>query len=194
MDNKFKMMTFNVKGLQNRVKRLNVLNFGKEKIQNNGLLLFQETHSAKKDLKGWKNDWKGDIFLNHGTSNSRGVMIAFTESFDKKTLKYVDDKNGRIQIIAFEHLSRKYLIVNIYNNNIEREQVETLKKLDELLGQFQDLEDFSIIMGGDWNFILDKSLDAYGGNPKLNLNSIAEHIKLKKIFFYVIFLESEMMD
>ena len=62
MDNKFKMITFNVKGLQNRLKRLNVLNFGKEKIQNNGLLLFQETHSAKKDLKGWKNDWKGDIF------------------------------------------------------------------------------------------------------------------------------------
>jgi len=148
MDNKFKMIMFNVKGLQNRLKRLNVLNFGKEKIQNNGLLLFQETHSAKKDLKGWKNDWKGDMFLNHGTSNSRGVMIAFTESFDKKILKYVDDKNGRIQIIAFEHLSRKYLIVNIYNSNIEREQVETLKKLDELLGQFQDLEDFSIIMGG----------------------------------------------
>ena len=37
-------------------------------------------------------------------------------------------------------------------------------------------------MGGDWNFILDKGFDAYGGNPKLKLNSIAEHTKLKNKF------------
>ena len=37
-------------------------------------------------------------------------------------------------------------------------------------------------MGGDWNFILDKKLDAYGGSSKLKLNSIAEHAKLKNKF------------
>ena len=36
-----------------------------------------------------------------------------------------------------------------------------------------------LLWGGDWNFILDKDLDAYGGNPRLKLNSIAEHTKLK---------------
>ena len=40
---------------------------------------------------------------------------------------------------------------------------------------FDDINEYSIVMGGDWNFILDKDLDAYGGNPRLKLNSIAEH-------------------
>ena len=65
----------------------------------------------------------------------------------------------------------------MYNNNIEKEQVETSKKLI-----FDDINYFSIVIGGDWNFILDKDLDAYGGNPKLKLNSIAEHTKLKSKF------------
>jgi len=76
----------------------------------------------------------------------------------------------------------KFLAVNLYNNNIEKDQVNTLKKLDGLLTNFPNLDQYSIIMGGDWNFILDKKLDAYGGSPKLKLNSIAEHTKLKNKF------------
>ena len=51
-----------------------------------------------------------------------------------------------------------------------------------MLENFEGINDFSIVIGGDWNFILDKDLDAYGGNPKLKLNSIAEHTKLKSKF------------
>ena len=40
------------------------------------------------------------------------------------------------------------MIINIYNNNIEREQVETLKKIDELMSSFDDINDYSIVMGG----------------------------------------------
>ena len=71
------------------------------------------------------------------------------------------------------------MIINVYNNNTEKEQVETLKKIDTLMGSFDDINEYSIIAGGDWNFILDKKLDAYGGSPKLKLHSIAEHTKLK---------------
>ena len=71
------------------------------------------------------------------------------------------------------------MVVNVYNNNIEKDQIETLKKIDSLLKTFDDINEYSIVMGGDWNFILDKDLDAYGGNPRLKLNNIAEHTKLK---------------
>ena len=121
----------------------------------------------------------GEIFQNHSSSNSRGILIAFSERFDRKILKYIDDNNGRIQILTFEHKNKKYMVVNIYNNNNEKEQVETLKKIDILVENFNDINEYSIVIGGDWNFILDKGLDAYGGNPKLKLNSIAEHTKLK---------------
>ena len=50
------------------------------------------------------------------------------------------------------------------------------------MNTFSDINDYSIVVGGNWNFILDKDKDAYGGNPKLKLNSIAEHTKLKSKF------------
>ena len=176
-----KILSYNVKGLQNREKRIKIFNFCKEKGKN-GIVMLQETHSSVKDEVKWKNDWGADVFFNHGTSNSRGTLIAFPRDFDKKVLKYIDDKNGRIQILTFEYKTKKFMIVNIYNNNIEKEQLGTLKKLNDLLETFDDINDYYMIMGGDWNFILDKDLDAYGGNPKLKLNSIAEHTKLKSKF------------
>ena len=124
----------------------------------------------------------GRCFLNHGSSNSRGTLIAFSERFDKKTVKYIDDKIGRTQLLTFEHKNKKYMLINLYNNNIEREQVETLKKMDELIEGCMDVNEYNILIGGDWNFILEKEVDAYGGNPRLKLNSITEHCKLKNKF------------
>ena len=178
----FKCLSYNVKGIQNKLKRVQIFNFCKDKINNNGIVLLQETHSSVKDVARWRNEWGAEIYQNHGSSNSSGTLIAFSKKFDKKVLKYIDDKNGRIQILAFEHKNKKFMIINVYNNNNEKEQVETLKKIDILMESFNDINDYFIVIGGDWNFILDKRLDAYGGNPKLKLNSIAEHTKLKNKF------------
>ena len=57
-----------------------------------------------------------------------------------------------------------------------------MKKIDSLLKKFDNVQMHSIVIGGDWNFILDKKLDATGGNPVLKLNSIAEFTKLKNKF------------
>ena len=50
----------------------------------------------------------------------------------------------------------KYIVANIYNNNIESEQVSTLKKLDTMLGEIENIFEHEIIIGGDYNFIFDK--------------------------------------
>jgi exonuclease III len=151
----FKCLSYNVKGVQNREKRIKIFNFCKDNGKN-GIVLLQETHSAAKDEVKWKNEWGAEIYLNHGSSNSRGTLIAFSKGFEKKVLKYIDDKNGRIQILTFEHKNNIFMIINIYNNNIEKEQVKTLKKLDNLMGNFNDINEYSIVIAGDWNFILDK--------------------------------------
>ena len=80
----FNTLIYNVKGLQNKSKRLQIFDFCKDKLKNNGLVMLQETHSCKRDEKVWKKNWNSDLFQNHGTSNSRGVMIGFSERFEKK--------------------------------------------------------------------------------------------------------------
>ena len=70
---------------------MSIFNSGKDKLYNDGILMLQETHSLNKYSKTWKKYWKGDIFQNHGTSNSRGVLIAFTENFDNKIIRYDHD-------------------------------------------------------------------------------------------------------
>ena len=53
----FKCLSFNVKGIQNNLKRAQIFNFSKEKIKNYGVVLLQETHSCNKDIMRWKNEW-----------------------------------------------------------------------------------------------------------------------------------------
>ena len=104
--------------------------------------------------------WGGEIILNHGSSNSRGTLISFSDDFKFKILKNISDDDGHLQLCSIEHNNKKLLLVNIYNENIEHKQVILLIKLNELLGKFNDILDHEIIMGGDWNFILDNKLDA----------------------------------
>ena len=113
-------------------------------------------------------------------SNRRGTLIAFGKDMDYKLKEHKNDGNGRLQICSILIEGKKFLLVNVYNNNTENKQIETIKKLDEMMHSIEEILDHEIIIGGDFNFILDKDLDALGGNPKLKLKSIAELTRLKQ--------------
>ena len=143
-----------------------------------GIIFLQETHSIEENIKTWKSEWKGDLYCNHGSSNSRGTLIGFTDKLSYQILKYEFDDDGRLQIMSIKCNDKKYLLVNIYNENVEQNQVILIKKLDDKLTNFDNLLDHEIILGGDWNFIFNRRLDAEGGNPTLKMNSIAEIRKI----------------
>ena len=175
------IITYNVRGLQQKNKRIKIYNFLKDNIKL-GCVLMQETHSASGDENKWASEWKGKIYQNHGSSNARGVAIGFSDNWDFEEKKYIHDNDGRLQLLSFKYKDKLYMLINIYNNNIESEQVVTLKKLDSLLGNFENLSEHIFIIGGDWNFVQDLNLDTVGGNPSLKLHSIAEFIKIKSKF------------
>ena len=177
MSSNFNFITYNVKGLQQKKKRIKIYNYVKDKVKH-GCVLLQETHSCNRDEISWANEWDGKLYQNHGSSNGRGVSIGFTKNFDFTEVKYEHDNCGRLQLISFTHNKELFLLINIYNNNVESEQVETLKKMDSLLQLFDNILEHKIIIGGDWNFIQNLTLDANGGNPSLKLNSIAEFLKI----------------
>ena len=123
---KISCLTYNVKGLRQKLKRIKVFNYVKEKLKN-GFRFMQETHSVQNDILDWQNEWGSQMILNHGTSNSRGTLIAFSSDFHSKMLKNISDNNGRLQLCSIEHDGKKLLLVNIYNENTESKQVLLLK-------------------------------------------------------------------
>ena len=122
MEVKFSCLTYNVKGLRQKVKRIKVFNYVKEKLEN-GFIFMQETHSIQNDFLSWQNEWGSQLILNHGCGNSRGTLIAFSSDFNFKLLKNISDDDGRLQLCSIEHNGNKLLLVNIYNENIENKQV-----------------------------------------------------------------------
>ena len=174
----FNLITYNVKGLQKKSKRLKVFNFLKQKLGNDGLVFMQETHSTTLDVDKWKSEWGGELFLSHGKSNACGTAIGFTKNFDFKIENISYDKNGRITIIEILKDDVRYLLINFYNANVDSEQLNALNSLNDHLSKFDLDREFKPIFMGDMNVIFDTELDALGGNPKLKKKSLASLIKL----------------
>ena len=75
-----------------------------------------------------------------------------------------------------------YLLINFYNANTEREQLKTIKNLNNLLKDFEDFHDKKVIFAGDFNLMFDKNLESAGGNPPPKKHSLSEIIKLNENF------------
>ena len=57
-----------------------------------------------------------------------------------------------------------FILINLHNPNIEKEQISTLEKMNLMLQTFDDLENKIIILGGDFNLLLDSLPEAEGGS------------------------------
>ena len=73
-------------------------------------------------------------------------------------------------------------MINLYNANTEKEQVEVLSNLFALLKTFDINPNKHIIMAGDFNLFFNSNLDAAGGNPTLKRKSLAKFIELKEAY------------
>ena len=173
----FKALTFNCNGLGNRKKRQKVFNYLKDKL-NHGFCFLQETHSVVPLEFEWKKDWNNNIFFSHGTSNSTGCAIAFSDNFSYKILKESKDDNGRFLILETEINDEIFLLVNFYNANSETDQLSLLDSLASKLQDHNSTGNCKPIFGGDFNLFFDTALDCSGGNPSLKKHSIAKLTKI----------------
>ena len=108
-------------------------------------------------------------------NNSCGVAIGYIGNNKVDVLDKKNDKNGLILILDVMGNETNFVLVNIYNLNIETEQVATL------LGLGKMLETIKALPGG-FNFFFNTSLDSYGGKPTLKKKSIVKLIELKEKF------------
>ena len=176
--NSINILTFNVRGLQEFNKRQKVFQYIQDKIGPNGIAFIQETHSTATDESQWTSEWKGNILFSNYTSNARGVAILFTKECTFVPDKITRDTQGRIILASVQVNDKKLLLINLYNNNDQKGQLETIATLNSLLEQHQ-YDEYLPVFAGDFNLIFGNN-DYKFGCPSLKRKSLAEIIKLSE--------------
>ena len=69
-------------------------------------------------------------------------------------------------------------MVNLYNANIEKDQLNTINELKEMLKSVSNISAKQIILGGDFNLYFDSLIESQGRLKK----PIAKMIELKNTF------------
>ena len=77
------------------------------------------------------------------------------------------DNLGRILVIEVKFDDSVFVLINIYNANTESEQLHTLNDLVNILETIEDIQNKSVLLSGDFNVILNPSLDSEGASQSL---------------------------
>ena len=72
------------------------------------------------------------------------------------------------------------ILINFYNANTEKEQIDILNNMFVLLEKFDTNRKKQLIMAGDFNLLFDSNLDAQGGNPTIKKKLLAKLFELKE--------------
>ena len=76
-------------------------------------------------------------------------------------------ENGGILLIEIFFDDVKFVLINIYNCDIDFQQILTLTELHKILQYFGNIgnKNMAIGRGGDFNFFFNSKLEAKGGKP-----------------------------
>ena len=154
----------NVRGLGDFKKRREI--FHSFHLSKYEIFLLQETHSSLEHEIQWKNEWGGEIFFSHGSTNSRGVCILLKNNFTRTVHGSQTDGEGRYIILDIEIDSLRLLICNIYGPNQDHPIFYV-----NLITAIETYENANYIIGGDWNFVLNLDKDKKGGVQQTNATS-----------------------
>lgn len=155
--------TFNVKGLASTNKRDRVLCWlNQQKIS---IALLQEIHynSNTDDTENWSAKWNGKSYLSGNSTNSLGVGIFINTSCNCKILEYQEVIVGRMQRIKLEIEEKVINIFNVYAPN--NDDINFFNILETNLDKFSDE---ILLVGGDFNTVINHSLDKLNGKSDTN--------------------------
>ena len=152
---KITFFTSNVQGLKDKTKSQTLLNF----LWNEGrdFYLLQETHLSENEYLFIQNKWEGDVFFSPGAVRTRGTAILCRQR-NIRTLFKGSDANGNYNYIAINLNQQIFLIISLYaasgsTTEAQNARAKLFKNL-KLEMQSKNLDNISVVMGGDFNSTL----------------------------------------
>ena len=153
----FSVGSLNVRGLNNDIKRKAVFEWAKKKSFD--VLMLQECYCDEVSSSKWSHEWGTKCFFSHGSKHSRGTMLLFKNGFDVEVLKVLTDTNGRYIIAKVKIEGELFCFVNIYGPTKSNEKQAFFNIVTDKLTEAEILVSDKIIIGGDWNCILNSNID-----------------------------------
>ena len=149
---KFDVLSLNVRGIRDQIKRRSIFSYQKDQKAN--IYFLQETYSERADENIWRNEWGGALFFSHGTTHSKGVCILINPFAQPKVEYYYANDSGRIVLITITLNGQKLSLCNVYAPNDQVNQLQFMQELNNCIIDKSELT--SLIVGGDWNCTLSK--------------------------------------
>lgn len=154
--NTIKVVTLNVNGIQNKIKRHKILTYLRS--LNCDIAKLQETHLNAEQSKNLKQQWVGQFFSSSGSQASQGVSILISKNIAFKLSKSHTDLEGRYIIVTGLLQNQKLTLVNIYAPNIS--QPFFLSALYPVISCHME---GPLVIAGDFNCVLNALLDRSNG-------------------------------
>ena len=136
----YNIVSLNTRGLADKTKRKELLTW--LELKNAKIVFLQESHSTLSSENDWKNQWTGNIFMSHGTSNSRGTCILIHRCVPINLHKYISDPDGRYVILDIDIDGVRVTLGSIYGPNEENpefyvnaiQQIESIPNDNRIIG------------------------------------------------------------
>ena len=160
--NQISMISNNFSGIKSTKKRLKMIQYFKNRLLPQGILVFQETHSTKSNETSWRDEFNATLFFSHGSSNSCGVLIGFLGQFDVNVLNQMCDSKGRILVLNVTIDVKNFVLMitlSLLNDpNSKSEQVEVLNTLLTMMKTIVINENTNILLAGKFNVFFNTNL------------------------------------
>ena len=154
MADTIKVLSCNVRGLADSIKRRQLFNYI-HRVKAD-IVLMQETHCTKNKEKIFKAQLGYKMIFDNGESNARGVCIAFAPHMQIEKLVVTKSNQGRYIILNFVYETKEFVIACIYAPNEDKPEFFT-KVFEELAVADAEYK----IIGGDLNVWLDVEKDHF---------------------------------
>jgi len=142
-----KIGSLNLNGARDERKRASF--FGLCSLKKLDVIFVQETHSTFDNEVDWKREWQGDVFLSHKTSNSCGVGVLFSKSFNPQAVECEEIIKGRLLKVRVIYENVQLVFISVYAPAFGKERLTFLENVNNVVRDCNDKE--FLFVGGDWN-------------------------------------------
>ena len=138
------IVSFNVRGLRDRVKRRSIFRHLRINYKQSVIFL-QETHSKPKDENSWQCEWAGKILFSHDTGHSQsGVAALISPDLKYPVEKITHCDSGRIVGLHILAVPDPFVLIGVYAPASDDQKVKCqfLDSIREILLCFSNHKTF----------------------------------------------------